>query len=101
MAKAAMEVLDKIKVAGVVRPLAEGAWQPRHDVMSMSLDRHLINELSNLVTMSFEVFPSAVDGQIMAQASADVGPKMANVGVEKYIVPVMIPTISDNVIFTD
>ena len=54
--------------------------------MSVSLDQDLIKELSNFVAVVFEVFLSAVDGLILAKASADMGLKMANAGVEKYIV---------------
>ena len=46
------------------------------------------------MAVAFEVFLSAVDVLILAKASADVGLKMANAGVEKYIVRDMIPTIS-------
>ena len=48
----------------------------------------------------FEVFLLAVDGLVLAKASVDVGLKMANAGVEKYIVRDMIPTMSEDVGFT-
>ena len=50
---------------------------------------------------TFEVFLSAVDGLILAKASVDVGLKMANAGVEKYIVRDMIPTTSEDPGFAD
>ena len=58
--------------------------------MSVSGDQDLIKELSNFVAVAFEVFSSAVDGLILAKASTDVRLKMANDGVEKYIVRDMI-----------
>ena len=70
-------------------------------MMSVSLGQELSKELSNFVAVAFEVFPSAVDGLVLAKASADVGLRMANAGVEKYIVRNMIPTMSENLVFTD
>ena len=41
------------------KSLAEGAGQPRRDVMSVNLDQELIKELSNFVAVAFRVFLSA------------------------------------------
>ena len=143
MARAAVEVLDRIKEAGVDKEkwlrqlgeasgftcddsellkaipayeaahaqridirsgefmlMADGAGEQRHDVMSVSLDQELIKELSNFVAVAFEVFLSSVDGLILAKASADVGVKMVNAGVEKYIIRDMILTMSEDLGFT-
>ena len=69
--------------------------------MSVSLDQDLIKELSNFMALAFEVFLSGVGGLVLAKASTDVGLKMANAGVEKYIVRDMIPTMSEGLGFTD
>ena len=69
--------------------------------MPVNLDQELIKELSNLVAVAFEVFLSAVDRLVLAKASADVGLKMVNAGVEKYIVRDMIPTMSEDLGFTN
>ena len=87
--------------SGEFKPLLNGAGQPRRDVMSVSVDQEPIKELSNFVALGFDVFLSAVDGPVLAKASVDVGLKMANAGVEKYIVMDVIPTMSEDLGFTD
>ena len=69
--------------------------------MSVSLDQEPIKELSNFVAAAFEVALLPVDGLVLAKASANVGLKMANAGVEKYIVRDMIPTMSEHLGVTD
>ena len=83
------------------RPLADGVGWPRRDVMLVTLDQNLIKELSIFVAVVFQVFLSAVDGLILAKASTGVGLKMAMATVEKNIVRDMIPTMSEDVGFTD
>ena len=61
--------------------------------MSASLDQVLIKEPSNFVGAAFEVIVAAVDGLLPAKTAADVGVRMANTGVEKFIVRDMIPTM--------
>ena len=66
-----------------------------------SLDQDLMKELLNFVAVAFEVFLAVLDGLILAKASTHVGLEMANVGVEKYIVRDMIPTMSKDLGFTE
>ena len=70
-------------------------------MISVSLDRDLIKELSTFVAIAFEVFLSAADGLVLAKTKADVGQRMANTGVEKFIVRDMIRTMSEDVGFFD
>ena len=60
-----------------------------------------MKELSNFVAVAFEVFLSAVDGLLLPKTAADVGLRMANTGVEKFIVCDMIPTMSEDLGFTN
>ena len=53
------------------------------------------------MAVAFEVVLSAVDGPILAKVSAEVGLKMANAGVEKYILRDMIPTMLEDLEFID
>ena len=62
--------------------------------MLVTVNQDLIKELSNFVVVAFEVFPSAVDGHPLPKIDADVGVRMANAGVEKFIFRHMIPTMS-------
>ena len=69
-------------------------------MMSVSLDQALIKELSNFAAFAFEAFLLAVDGLLLAKTTVDVGPRMANTGVENFIVRDMIRTISEDLGFT-
>ena len=69
--------------------------------MSVSLDQDLIKELLNFFAVAFEVFLSTVDGLLLAKTIADMGLRMANTGVEKFIVRDMISTMSEDLGFID
>ena len=51
--------------------------------------------------VAFEVFLSTVDGLVLAKTAADVGLRMANTGLEKFIVRDMISTMSEDLGFTN
>ena len=64
-------------------------------------DQDLIREMSNFVAVAFEVFLSTVEALLLAKTAADVGFRMANIGVEKFIVREHIPTVSEDLGFND
>ena len=81
--------------------MLDGGGPPRREMISVSVDQDLIKELSNFMVVAFEVFLSAVDGGLRAKTTAHVGLRMANSGVDKFIVRDTIPTMSEDLGFTD